>query len=68
MMNWRSVEDDPPRMGKLVIVSDGKISFEVYRSIKNEYIRYGSYDVADVGMKPIKWCEMPIWEGEDENN
>ena len=64
MNQWRDVESDPPKMGKEVIVSDGKIGLEAYRNHRNEYIRNGNYDLADVGIKPIKWCEVPIWEGE----
>jgi hypothetical protein len=30
----------------------------------NVYVRHGSYDLADVGFKPIKWMEMPVWEDE----
>ena len=62
---WRDIESDPPEFGEYVIVSDGTVSREVYRNVSNEYIRHGSYNIADLGVRPIKWMEIPIWEGED---
>lgn len=56
MNNWIPVKSRLPAPGERVLVSNGKMVMEAYRTLYNTWERNGAPLIC---MQPIEWMEMP---------
>ena len=64
MNNWISVKDRLPAPGERVLVSNGKMVMEAYRTISGTWERFG---VNLFCMVPTEWMPMPKGSDDEEN-
>ena len=64
MNNWISVKDRLPDPGERVLVSNGKMVMEAYRTIYGNWERFGTRLFC---MEPIEWMPMPKGSQDEEN-
>ena len=64
MSNWISVKDRLPDPGERVLVSNGKMVMEAYRTIYGNWERFGTRLFC---IEPIEWVPMPKGSQDEEN-
>lgn len=67
MSEWKSVKDDPPKLGERVLFSCGDFVGEAYLSQTGRWIRHGALDVEMMFNHEVThWKPLPAPAKEDK--